>query len=44
MDHIKNLKVKDLSVLLCYNFRSEKLKGSPNKVELVEADIDIFRN
>ena len=37
MDHINNLKVKDLRVLLCYHFGSEKLKGIPKKVELVEA-------
>ena len=37
MDHINNLKVKDLRVLLCYDFGSEKFKGSPNKVELVGA-------
>ena len=37
MDHINNLKVKGLSVLLCYHFGSEKLQGIPNKVELVEA-------
>ena len=35
MDHINNLKVKDLRVLLCYHFGSEKLKGIPKKVELV---------
>ena len=37
MDHINNLKLKDLRVLLCYHFGSEKLKGRQNKVELVEA-------
>ena len=37
MDHINNLKVKYLRVILCYHFGSEKLKGRPNKVELVEA-------
>ena len=37
MDHINNLKVKDLKVLLRYQFGSEKLKGIPKKVELVEA-------
>ena len=37
MDNINNLKVKDLRVVLCYHFGSEKLKGSPNKLELVEA-------
>ena len=42
MDHINNLKVKDLRVLLCYQFGSEHLKGIPNKVELVGA-VDFFR-
>ena len=37
MDHINNLKVKDLRVLLHYQFGSEKLKGSPKKVELLDA-------
>ena len=37
MYHINNLKVKDLRVLLCYNSGSEKLKGNPKKLELVEA-------
>ena len=37
MDHINNLKVKDLRVLLHYHFGSENLKGIQNKVELVEA-------
>ena len=44
MDHINNLKVKDLQVLLCYHFGLERLKGSPNKVELVEAVTDLFRS
>ena len=35
MDHINYLKWKDLRVLLCYHFGSEKLKGIPKKVELV---------
>ena len=35
MDHINNLKVKDLRVILCYHFGSENLKGIPKKVELV---------
>ena len=43
MDHINNLKVKELWVLLCYYFGSERLKGSPKKVELVEAVTDLFR-
>ena len=37
MDHINNLKVKDLRVLICYHFGSENLKGIPKKVELVES-------
>ena len=43
MDHINNLKVKELRVLLCYHFGSERLKGTPKKVELVEAITDLFR-
>ena len=43
MGNINNLKVKDLRVLLCYHFGSEKLKGSPNKVELVGAVKYFFR-
>ena len=35
MDHINNLKVKDLRVMLRYHLGSEKFKGGPNKVELV---------
>ena len=42
MDHINNLKLKDLRVFLRYHFGSEKLKGSPNKVELVGAVKTIF--
>ena len=42
-DHINNLKVKDLRVLLHYHFGSEKLKGIPKKVELVGAVKYIFR-
>ena len=37
MDHINNLKVKDLMVILCYKFGSEKLKGIPKKLKLVGA-------
>ena len=37
MDHINKLKVKYLRMLLCYHFGPEKLKGAPNKVELLEA-------
>ena len=43
LDHINNLKVKDLRVLLRYHFGSENLKGIPKKVELVEAATDFFR-
>ena len=43
MDHINKLRVKDLRVLLRYNFCSEKFKRGPNKVELVEAVKYIFR-
>ena len=42
MDHINNLKVKDLRVLLCYHFGSERLKGNPNKVEVVDSVTDLF--
>ena len=37
VDHINDLKVKDIRVLLSYHFVSEKLKGIPKKVEMVEA-------
>ena len=43
MDHIYNLKVKELQVIPRYHFGSERLKGSPKKVELVEAVTDLFR-
>ena len=43
MDHIKKLKSKDLKVLLHYYSRTEKLKASPKKVELVEAVTELFR-
>ena len=43
MDHINNLKVKDIRALLCYHFGSERLKGIPKKVELVEAVNDFKR-
>ena len=42
MDHINNLKVKDLMVIIRYHFGPEKLKGVPKKVELVEAVKDIL--
>ena len=42
IDHINNLKVKYLGVLLRYHFGSEKLKGSPKKVEVVGDVKDFF--
>ena len=42
MDHINNLKVKELQVILRYHFGSERVKGSPKKVELVEAVTGLF--
>ena len=43
MDHIITLKVKELRVILRYHFGSERLKGTPKKVEIVEAITDLFR-
>ena len=43
MYHINKHKVKNLRVIPCYHFGSEKLKGIPNKVELVGAVKYIFR-
>ena len=43
MDRINTPKVKELRVILRYHFGSERLKGTPNKVELVEAVTDFFR-
>ena len=43
MYHINYLKVEDIRVLLRYHFGSERLKGTPKKVELVEAVTDLFR-
>ena len=43
MDHINILKVKELRVLLRYQFGSDRLKGIPKKVELVEAVTDLFQ-
>ena len=43
MDHINTLKVKELRVILRYQFGLERLKGTPKKVELVEAVTDLFR-
>ena len=42
MDYINNLKMKDIRVIICYHFRSEKLKGIPKKVELVDAVEDFL--
>ena len=42
MDHINTLKVKELRVILRYHFGLERLKGTPKKVELVEAVTDLF--
>ena len=42
MNHINNLKVKELQVVLRYHLGSEKLKGIPNKVELAKAVTDLF--
>ena len=41
MDHINNLKVKELQVILCDLFGSERLKGISNKVKLEEAVNDL---
>ena len=43
MDHINNLKVKEIWVLLIYHLGPEILKVRPNKVERVEAVTDLFR-
>ena len=43
MDHINDLKFKEIQVLLRYNFESERLKGIPKKAKLVEAVTDLFR-
>ena len=37
MDHINSIKAKELRVLLCYHFDSEKLRGIPKKVEILGA-------
>ena len=42
MDHINNLRVKELRGLLRYQLWSKKLKGSPKKVELVEAVTELL--
>ena len=43
MYHINILKAKELWLLLCYTFWSERLKGSPKKVEIMETFNDLFR-
>ena len=43
MDHINNLKVKEIWVLIRYHFGSERLEGIPKKVGLVEAVTGLFR-
>ena len=43
MDNTKNLKVKDLKVIICYYLGSENLKGIPIKLGLVEAVTELFR-
>ena len=42
VDHINDLKVKELRVLLHYHFGSERLKGTQKKVKLVEDVTDLF--
>ena len=44
MYHIKNLKAKEPKFLPHYYFGSEKLRGTPKKVQLVEAVTEFFRN
>ena len=44
MYHINNLKLKYPKVLLSYNIGSEKFRGRPKKVELVETVTEFFRN
>ena len=41
MDHINNLKLKEIRVLLFYHFVPENMKESPNKVELVESVTEV---
>ena len=43
-DHINNLEVKDLKVLLFYYFGLEIIKVVYNKVELMKAVTEFFRN
>ena len=43
MDHIKNLKVKKLRVLLHYHSVSEKFKKVPNKLDILEAVNEFLR-
>ena len=42
MYYINKLKVKELRVMLRYHFGLEKLKGSPKKVDILEAVTDFF--
>ena len=42
MDNIKNLRVKDLRLLICYHLCTEKYNGGPNKVELMEDITEFF--
>ena len=43
MDHINIIKVKELRLILRYHFGSERLKGSPKKMKLVEAVPGLFQ-
>ena len=43
MDHINNIKLKELRAMLRYHLGSEKLKENPKKVELVGDVTDFFR-
>ena len=42
MNHINNLKVKELRVIICCHFGLERLKRSPKKVELMEDVTGLF--
>ena len=44
MDHINNLKFKDIIVFIYYHFGSKNLKESLNKVELMEDLKDFLEN
>ena len=43
MEFINTLKFKELRVLLLYHYGLERLKGTPKKVELVEAVTYLFQ-